>query len=299
MRFAIVVAGLALLLPHPGEQRAFRAGVDVVELPVSVTRNDRPVAGLTVADFELRDNGVRQTILDLTYETVPIDVTLVVDASASVEGALLRAIVSAAEQIRTRLRDDDRLAILEFSERVRERLGLTTAGAAAAVDLGPAAGWTSINDAIATAVAMPPPTDRRQMAIVFTDGFDTMSFLDEAAVVDIARRSRTAVFIVAAAASPTAVPKRFFDELARVTGGLVEIVPPWETTHTGNRISMRRNTYENFLDESFVRAFEAFRTSYVLRYSPDGVAPDGWHDVTVRVTRRGRHDVRSRTGYQR
>lgn len=37
--------------------------------------------------------------------------------------------------------------------------------------------------------------------------------------------------------------------------------------------------------------------SYVLRYAYNGVPTPGWHDVSVRVLRRGTFDVRARRGY--
>ena len=40
----------------------FRAGVDAVYVDVFVTRGGHPVAGLRAEEFELRDNGVKQTV---------------------------------------------------------------------------------------------------------------------------------------------------------------------------------------------------------------------------------------------
>lgn len=312
---ALALAALLLVPADASRQQTFRGAVDLVQLEVSVTDNrDRPVTNLTIEDFEVTDNGARQTILNLTWETVPIDVTLVVDVSASVEGRLLNAIVSAASQIRERLRDDDRLAIVEFSQRVRERVALADAAEVGEVALGPAAGWTSLNDAIATAVSMPPLNDRRQMVLVFTDGHDTVSFLDDVTVLDVARRSRAAVFVVAAGRGGIGAPGNlsgfqvrqgngglpmdFFTRLAESTGGVVQVVPAMVATQPrAGAIQVRPNTYARFLDDSFIKAFDGFRNSYILHYAAEGVPKAGWHDVEVRVTRRGRHQVRSRSGY--
>jgi uncharacterized protein YegL len=310
---ACAAAALIALPADTPRQQTFRGAVDLVQLEVSVTDNrDRPVTNLTAEDFEVTDNGARQKILSLTYETVPIDVTLVVDVSASVQGRLLNAIVSAASQIRERLRDDDRLAIVEFSQRVRERVALAGAAEVGEVALGPAEGWTSLNDAIATAVSMPPLNDRRQMVLVFTDGHDTVSFLDEDTVLDVARRSRAAVFVVAAGAfrvptarslsgvrvSTTAYENDFFGQVAAATGGVVQRVPSMTITHPrSGSVRFTRNTYANFLDDAFIKAFDDFRNSYILHYAVEGAPRLGWHDVEVRAIRRGRHQVRSRTGY--
>jgi len=47
----------------------------------------------------------------------------------------------------------------------------------------------------------------------------------------------------------------------------------------------------------FRHAFDNFRQSYVLRYSPKGVARPGWHQITVTVPRDKSVKIQSRTGY--
>ena len=51
------------------------------------------------------------------------------------------------------------------------------------------------------------------------------------------------------------------------------------------------------LSEAFLRAIQDFRSSYVLRYTPEGVAPAEWHEIKVKVLKSGRHTVRARKGY--
>ena len=36
---------------------------------------------------------------------------------------------------------------------------------------------------------------------------------------------------------------------------------------------------------------------HLVRYQPAGVAPGGWHSITVRVTRPGQYAVEARRGY--
>ena len=92
------------------QQPVFRSAVDSVVVDVSVFDGRRPVANLTPADFEVLDNGVAQTIIDATYEVAPIDVTLLLDVSGSVEGQQLRTLVRAASDVGRRLRPADRAA---------------------------------------------------------------------------------------------------------------------------------------------------------------------------------------------
>ena len=60
----------------------------------------------------------------------------------------------------------------------------------------------------------------------------------------------------------------------------------------------RIQTPEELLNASFVNAFEAFRTSYVIRYTLTCVPKEGWHQLTIRASKGGTHyTVRARRGY--
>ena len=48
---------------------------------------------------------------------------------------------------------------------------------------------------------------------------------------------------------------------------------------------------------TFSRVFSDFRQSYVLRYTPKGVEPKGWHEVTVEVPGVPAATIRARSGY--
>jgi hypothetical protein len=303
-------------------QVQIRVSVDVVELNVAVTQGNRPVAGLTAGDFDVTDNGVRQKVTSVTRETTPIDVTFVVDTSESVSDLLARAIVNAIGHVRDRLRPADRVSVVAFNSVIYERLSLARPGDIRNLTLGGQRGQTSLNDAIAVALAIPPVADRRQMAIVFTDGYDSTSILGEADVLEIAGRSPTAVFLVSRApglpsipsmvsreaggkgivsvpGGVTRMPVEFFERLATATGGVTILAPSFGVVTTGDDTRRRMTLTPNvdLLSESFLRAFEDFRTSYLVRYTPEGVARAGWHDVTVSVTRSGRYQVRNRSGY--
>ena len=106
---ALVFSGLAVTAAYAQDPApVFRAGADVVSVEASVRQNRRPVVGLTASDFELLDNGVAQQITDVSYEKLPIDVTVLLDVSASVTGAVLDDLRAALKQLRSDLgtRDD-------------------------------------------------------------------------------------------------------------------------------------------------------------------------------------------------
>ena len=283
------------LAARAAQQSVFRSSVDSVVVDVSVFSSGRPVGDLTTADFEVRDKGIVQAVVDMSYETLPIDVTLVIDVSGSVTGPLLDALTRAINGVGTRLRPGDRARPVTFNDRIVEHVDLPiVAGPALTAALNSTSGHTTLLDAIAMALIAEPQAGRRQLAIVFTDGRDNLSILNESAVLDVARRSGPSVFVVAATAgtaSPlitrlgvrlaTAVPhEALFRSLANLTGGQFAV--------------LFRN---QDLSGSFVQAFDAFRTSYVLRYTVQGVPRAGWHDITVQVTRPGDYEIRARKGY--
>jgi VWFA-related protein len=305
-------------------QQPFRSGVDVVELAVAVTSGKAFVGDLTAADFEVVDNGVKQHVLSVERESVPIDVILVLDTSDSLTAALERAILSGANLIRQRLRPDDRVSLVTFNHRIAERLELRRPSEVDAIALGQKTGQTSLNDAIGVALATRAAVDRRQMAIVFTDGFDTVSLMTEADVMLAAGRSRMPLFLVSqlpalrredlgslgAAALPPLpqYPTAFFERLAAATGGLAQVVAPptsndeigWQTGpipySPQNQWAARPTA--SLLDEPFLKALDDFRASYVVRYALTGVPRPGWHTVRVKAIRNGKtYTTRTRSGY--
>jgi len=116
-RLSALAAGLALcggvaaaVTIVRAQQPTFRARTDLVSVPVSVMKGREPVMGLTPADFEIMDNGVRQTVDSVASDRIPIDVTLVLtarpcDRDVEQEGGLVsaeatRKLLSPADRLR-------------------------------------------------------------------------------------------------------------------------------------------------------------------------------------------------------
>ncbi|MCR4373694.1 MAG: hypothetical protein NUW22_02480, partial [Acidobacteria bacterium] len=91
----VLTAGMVAQAQAP----TFRAVAEGVTVDVSVQVGTRPVTNLQIADFELLDNGVPQTIADLTFGTLPIDVTVALDISYSVRGTMLDRLRRAVGQL--------------------------------------------------------------------------------------------------------------------------------------------------------------------------------------------------------
>jgi VWFA-related protein len=286
---SLAMATALTVAPIDGAQQpVFRSSVDLVNVTVSVKQNGKPVDGLRPADFEVRDEGEVRPIVDLSRDTLPLDVTLALDMSASVTGAMQQLLERAVNEVGHSIRPGDRVRVVTFNYRVSQVRDFDSGSGPLDVHFGTPSGGTALFDAIVASIVTPADGDRRQMAIVFTDGEDTASFADEPMMIDAAARSATTIFAVTLAGGTRAAPnrtasERLFQALTNATGGALAVLQRDED-----------------LGPSFVRAFDEFRTSYVLRVPATTVASkrsDGWHALSVKLTRSGRYEVRARPGY--
>lgn len=273
----------------------FRAGADAVTVDVSVQRGGRPVTGLRAADFELVDNGVPQEITGLSYEKLPIDVTLLLDVSASVTGPVLDELRRALREVRRDLSGGDRLRLLTFNMRVTRMadFGRTEAGVEEAVASLRGAGSSAVFDALAVALTAADAPGRRRLIVLFSDGQDSSSIIDAETLLEVARRTTPTVAIILGSVSAdrpaslirttsAAAPATVGALAARIvgeTGGIVTSVRPGES-----------------LSSKFRRMLQEFRSSYVLYFTPRGVERTGAHTLDVRV-KRNDVEVRARRGY--
>ncbi len=274
-----VCLGLLLCswLASPARQiPTFTSGTESVRVDVLVTRGGRPVTGLTAADFELRDEGVVQTIDHAAFEEIPLNVVLALDASSSVAGERAGHLRAASRGLLDRLAPDDQAALVTFGDAVVVRSTLTHDLAsirAALEDIVPF-GDTTLVDASQTALLIGDSQPGRALVIVFSDGVEVTSYLDPSAVLDAAKRSDAVVYGVA--------PKNlgpFLKDLTDASGG--ELFEIQSTTE---------------LDAAFAKVLDQFRHRYLLSYTPRGVKRGGWHRLQVRVTQGGT-SVRARPGY--
>lgn len=102
----------------PGQQPQFRAGADVVPVYATVRDRDRGfVLDLAQDDFELYDNGRKQTITQFTLATQPLSAIVLIDGSGSMIQEFNRAIEGARNFV-LRMLPEDRTKIGSFADRV-------------------------------------------------------------------------------------------------------------------------------------------------------------------------------------
>jgi Ca-activated chloride channel family protein len=298
---ALVAIASAVCARHAAPQTApqppalFRAGADIVGVDASVQQDRRPLTGLKPADFELFDNGVRQEITDVTYEKLPIDVTVLLDVSASVTGGTLEELRSAVRQVRTDLAPEDRLRLIVFNMGIRRLVDFDDppANVERALASAQGEGSSAVFDAVAVALTAAEAPGRRRLVILFSDGQDSSSISDVETLLDIAKRSTPTLAVILGSSSVEGPASLFratraaapetvgalYERLAGETGGMVAVVKPGEN-----------------LTSRFRRMVQDFRSSYVLYFTPKGVERAGVHTLDVRVKRNGA-EVRARRSY--
>ena len=274
---------LALALLASGSVRAdqqppFRSGTLGVRVDVLVTDGRKPVSGLTAEDFEVRDNGVLQSIAVVDAGEVPLNVVLALDTSGSTDGERHGDLVAASQLLLDGLAPVDRAALTMFSHAVTPVTALTTdvEKLRTALQRVAPSGRTAVMDAVYVALAATLDQPGRSLVVVCTDGTDISSWLDARDVIDSAKRSNAVIYAVTSA---DARRTSSLEDLTNVTGG-----------------EMFRFKSREELRGAFEAILREFRSRYVLAYTPAGVPPGGVHRLDVRVKRRGL-TVKARPGY--
>lgn len=290
---AAAILGLFLLENSVDAQAIFRARTESVAISASVKRGNAPVANLTAIDFKLTDSGMAQSIEAVTIESVPLDVTLFMDTSGSTAGSLDRMKANVIT-IAKMLRPDDQFRLLTIGLSVDTPVPWQRAGRAIALDMEAVPGISLVYDALFVALAHTPTAGRRHLIVAMTDGRDCGSILDGARVLDAGGRSEAVLHWIYVSSQGD------FDQLS---------VPAWctptdagETDFVGETAARtggdsHRSRFGDAAVRTFAQILDEFRRSYVLRYSPNGVAGNGWHAVVVQVPAQPTLTVKARSGY--
>jgi Ca-activated chloride channel homolog len=284
---AVTASLLAQDQRHPG---AIQVQTNLVDILASVIdSHGQPIAGLTKDQFELSEEGVPQTIERFEAETNrPLDLALMVDASASTFKDLKFESDAAAHFIQQVVRPGDRLAVFEFDEDVTElsEFSQDVPKLQAAVHrIIPGAG-TSMYDAVvlgSNALRRRTPGRRRAIVLV-TDAGETTSV----AKFEEARRAA----IASEALLYSIVIRTLKTENLRNTAGEHALITITDTT--GGAMFILEDL--NQLDSMFDQINRELRTQYLIGYYPNPMPPPGsYRRVEVKV--KTGDTVRFRKGY--
>lgn len=279
-RLAVVITALLLALPWPVQvqQPIFRSGVDGIRVDVLATAERKPIAGLGAGDFELRDNGVPQTITVTPRADLSVRVLLVLDVSSSVQGEKLQTLRAAARALLGALAPGDEAGLTTFHHSVVQRVppGRDFTGIQEALEQVTTTGNTALHDATLAGLLLGQDDASRSLVIVFSDGADTVSFQPAPLVLETAKAGNVVLY---GAWSSRRGRADFLREVAEVSGGrLLEVSDP------------------SSMAGSFVEILREFRQRYLITFTPTGVMSKGWHTLDIRLKIR-RGNLRYRRGY--
>jgi VWFA-related protein len=267
--------------------------VDVVSVTAVVfDKSGKPVRGLGPEDVALFENGVRQEVSYFreassqgdAAEHVPLSVVLVLDTSGSMRENL-HFLQEAVLNFVYKLEEIDTALVVSFNESVKGSAEFSgdTDRLERFVEGLQAWGGTSLYDAIHYSLERIKDQPGRKALIVFSDGADTTSTLEDREVVDYARATEATVYCIGFKGSSGGMlassPRGFLRKIASETGG--QFFAP---DRVGELIKV------------FNEISEELKNHYLLAYTPKTPADGTWREISLKVDRPG-SEVRVRKGY--
>jgi len=265
------------------QQPSFRAGVELVSLNVTVSDpSGRFITDLDQSAFEVYEDGVRQDISFFSRSNQPIALSLLLDTSASMEDKM-RTAQEAAIGFARRLRAQDLAQVIDFDSRVTIAQPFTTSTGdlEVAIRRTAAGGSTALYNAVYIALkelkkiqASNPDEIRRQAIVVLSDGEDTSSLVSFEEVLELAKRSETAIYTIGLRGRGPERVRNAFNESDFVLRQLAQ--------ETGGRAFFAQSVNE--LAGIYDQIAEELSSQYTIGYTSKNPKRDGaWRRIVVRV----------------
>ena len=295
----LMAAAVAAPLALRAQQPAFRSAIDVVSMSVTVidssNSSTRYITDLTEKDFEIFEDGVKQELTLFNRSNLPVALSLLIDTSSSMEDRMAVAQDAAIGFVR-KLRPSDLGEVIGFDSRaeVLQKFTNNPADLEQAIRKTVAGGSTSLNNALYISLKglkkIPMRQEeeiRRQAIILLSDGEDTSSLVTFEDVLDLARRSETAIYAIGLMEDTAGGQSKGFRE---ATYALRQL-----TNDTGGRaffpadIKNLANVYGQIYDE--------LSSQYTIGYTSKNPRRDGaWRRLVVRANRPNAQ-ARTKQGY--
>jgi Ca-activated chloride channel family protein len=289
-----------------------------VLLPVTVRdHSGRLVTDLTRKDFRVFENGIEQTLSDLSLRQVPVDVVLMIDASSSAADNL-DDFRGAAEGFAAHLDADDRISLIQFDDRVALLQDWTRSMSQlqrALKRIAPGR-FTRFHDAVLLASRdQSARQTARHAVIVLTDGIDSGRGSTFDAALRAALRSQTAIYVVSNTQIERAAKQQELSLLLASTEavrrfnqlriddlrlGLAALDVSEEnleqlTAATGGRLYKPASFRD--LEKTYAEVADELRHQYALYYAPLNAKKDGQFRRVRVETSNPTHQVTARIGY--
>lgn len=282
----------------PAVPSRFGASVELVSLNVTVLdARQRLLRGLAADDFRVYEDGVLQDIELFAGDSVPLDVAVLLDTSASI-GSRMPVIQTAAIGFLRALRAGDRATLIGFRDSAQVLAPWTRdlAKVEDAVRRAQALGGTSLFTSLYVAIREfdRRPSDlqvRRQAIVVLSDGNDTASLMSFDDVLEACQRAGIAVYTIRLSRrDPRGRPRLPSALQAEGDYALRRL-----STETGARSFALASVGD--LADVYSSIAEELAGQYVVAYAPKPSArAHTYRRIQVIVARPGVHP-RTRTGY--
>jgi Ca-activated chloride channel family protein len=289
----LVAASLAATAQE--KPQVFRAGVELVSLNVTVVDSQgRYVTDLGEGDFSVFEDGAKQELSFFNRSNLPIALSLLIDSSASMEQRMENA-QEAAIGFAKKIREQDLAQIVDFDSRVEIKLGFTNKvdELEQAIRSTSAGGSTALHNAVyislkelAKVKAKNPDEIRRQAIVVLSDGEDTSSLVSFEEVLELAKRSETAIYTIGLQPRETSALRGFREaefvlrQLAQETGG---------RSFFAQKVEDLKDVYGQIADE--------LSSQYSMGYASKNPRRDGAFRRLVVQVSRPNTTARTKRGY--
>ena len=254
---------------------------------MSVTVTDstnRYITDLTEKDFEIFEDGVKQDLTLFNRTNLPVALSLLIDTSSSMEDRMATAQDAAIGFVR-KIRPSDLGEVIGFDSRaeVLQKFTNNTTELEQAIRKTVAGGSTSMNNAIYISLKglkkVPVRQEdevRRQAIILLSDGEDTSSLVTFEDVLDLARRSETAIYAIGLMEDSPGGQSKGFRE---ATYALRQL-----TTDTGGRAFFPADLKS--LASVYGQIYDELSSQYTIGYTSKNSRRDGaWRRLVVRANR--------------
>jgi Ca-activated chloride channel family protein len=294
LTFVFFTASVSRATGEPPQVPAFKTGVDLVNLGVTVVdRRGNLISGLTADEVEIWEDGQKQTIRYFSSGEAPppmpaMHLGLLLDVSGSMEEDIAFS-KTASIKFLNMLTDAVDVTVVDFDTEVRtarysqnefarliERIRLKKAG-----------GYTALYDAIGTYLDGAGSQEGRKIMLVYTDGGDSRSSLRWHELQDLMKASDVTIYVIGElehqSMSSRNEQRMILQQMADLTGGQA-FFP----------------TAIKDLDKAYEKVLAEIRAQYTIGYQSTNTTTDGaWRKVDVKVVRKDAKDlrVRARKGY--
>lgn len=254
--------------------------VIVKHIPMSVFGDD--VGTLRKDDLTVRDGGqVREIDALVPAEDQPLNVIMLIDTSESMLEEL-PVIQQAAKQFaRSVVRENDRLAVVAFHQRVYWLTGFTSDLSLVdrAIDRLDSRGQTHLYDAVISMLYELQKMPGRKALVVLSDGMNFGGTFELDHLVHYARYSGVPIYPI--------VKNRWLSRLMRFRLAMMEARRFAEIAReSGASYFIIQSPAE--LPKVYQAIAEELRNQYVLVFRSESTGTDAWHPLSVETNRRVR-----------